>query len=153
MQYPFHNARLNEEITHAYHAVALDEARKDFPPCLWDESAAKPGQTVEQVWFAGAHSDVGGWYDERGLSDIALRWMLENAGNCGMRLKREVFANVKGDPLGKLHNSYTAFWRFRGKHKRQVPAQGKVHKSVQTRMEQAGYKPVMPLPGDAEFVE
>ena len=27
------------------------------------------------MWFAGAHSNVGGGYDEHGLSDVALAWM------------------------------------------------------------------------------
>ena len=37
---------------------------------------------IEQIWFAGVHSDVGGWYDERGLSTVALHWMLEKASAC-----------------------------------------------------------------------
>ena len=149
----FHNARLNPEITHAYHAVALDEIRKDFPPCLWDEKNATSGQTVEQVWFAGVHSDVGGWYDERGLSDIALRWMLEKARQCGMKLKDEEFAEVKGDPLAEKNDSHKGFWNFRGKHERKVPSGGKVHASVKERMENSDYEPVLPLPTDAEYVE
>ena len=54
------NARLNPEITFAYHALAIDERRKDFRPCLWDARNTRTGQTLEQVWFAGVHSDVGG---------------------------------------------------------------------------------------------
>ena len=149
----FHDTRLNPEIANAYHAVALDEVRKDFPPCLWDEKNISPGQVMEQVWFSGVHSDVGGWYDERGLSDIALRWMLEKARKCGMRLQKEEFAKIKGDPLGELHDSHTGLWNFRGKHKRQVPPGGKVHKSVKERMEGMCYEPVKPLPNNAQFVE
>ena len=147
----FHDARLNPEIANAYHAVALDEMRKDFPPCLWDEKNISDGQKVEQVWFAGVHSDVGGWYDERGLSDIALRWMLEKAQKCEMELKPEEFAKVKGDPLGKQHDSHQGFWNFRGKHERQVPSGAQVHESVKMRMEGGNYKPVMPL-NDVEYV-
>jgi hypothetical protein len=35
----------------------------------------KASQTLKQVWFAGVHSNIGGGYDEHGLSDIALAWM------------------------------------------------------------------------------
>ena len=62
----FHDATLHPDVAFGYHALAIDEKRRDFPPCLWDEANAVPGQTIEQVWFAGSHSDVGGWYDERG---------------------------------------------------------------------------------------
>ena len=54
------NARLNPEIAYAYHALAIDERRKDFQPCLWDERNRQPGQALEQVWFAGVHSRRGG---------------------------------------------------------------------------------------------
>ena len=47
------NTRLIPEIAFAYHALAIDERRKDFQPCLWDERNRRPGQTMQQVWFAG----------------------------------------------------------------------------------------------------
>ncbi|MGI9251868.1 MAG: DUF2235 domain-containing protein [Pseudohongiellaceae bacterium] len=148
----FHDTRLNKEVSNAYHAIALDEVRKDFPPCLWDEDNISKGQIMEQVWFAGVHSDVGGWYDERGLSDITLRWMLGNARRCGMKLKQREFAKVRGNALEQQHDSHTGFWNFRGKHKRQVPPQGKIHESVRERMENTSYKPVRELPADVEYV-
>lgn len=150
----FHDHRLNPEIPYAYHAVALDEIRKDFPPCLWDERRVDSSkQTLEQVWFAGVHSDVGGWYKEHGLSDIALRWMLANAKKCGMQLNEEKFANVKGDPLGEQHDSHEGIFAIRGKYKRKVLSEkisppAKVHKSVQERMEKTGYEPIKPLPNE-----
>jgi uncharacterized protein (DUF2235 family) len=49
----FYNARLNPEVKFGYHALAIDEKRKDFPHHAWDESDSVPGQTIEQVWFAG----------------------------------------------------------------------------------------------------
>ena len=149
----FHNAKLNPDVTYAYHAVALDEVRKDFPPCLWDEKNIKDGQTVEQVWFAGVHTDVGGGYPDRGLSDITLRWMLEKAQQCGMQLDGNKFAKVKGNTLGKLHDSHTGLWTIRGKHERKVPSGGKVHVSVRARMKGGKYKPVKPLPGNVRFVK
>ena len=149
----FHDTRLNREVAHAYHAVALDEIRKDFPPCLWDESNRAPGQTVEQVWFAGVHSDIGGWYSERGLSDITLRWMLQAARQHGMRLKPKEFAALQPNPLAPQHDSHKGFWNFRGKHPRQPAPGAKIHRSVRERMQNSDYKPVKPLPDGAVFVD
>jgi uncharacterized protein (DUF2235 family) len=63
-------------------ALAIDERRAPFTPTLWYQKP-KPDQTVEQVWFAGVHSDVGGGYPRAGLSDIALEWMLDRAMRVG----------------------------------------------------------------------
>ena len=130
----FHDATLNAEVAHGYHALAIDERRRDFPPSLWDETSLHPGQTVEQVWFAGVHSDVGGWYDERGLSNIALHWMLENAQRCGLALDAAELARHQGNPHDKAHESYTGFWRMRGAKRRTIPEGAKIHASVQERM-------------------
>ena len=45
---------------------------------LWDP-VEEPSQRLEQVWFAGAHANVGGGYADNQLSDIPLLWMLDRA--------------------------------------------------------------------------
>ena len=75
----FFDATLHHDVTYGYHAVSVDERRKKFPVSLWNEAAKADRQTIEQVWFPGVHSDVGGSYAEAGLSDVALQWMLEKA--------------------------------------------------------------------------
>ncbi len=69
------------------HAVALDERRAYFPQNLWGADP-KIGTDVVQVWFPGVHCDVGGGYSEAeaGLSKIALRWMVEQAKQFGVRI-------------------------------------------------------------------
>lgn len=84
-KYEFHDTELSSTVRHAYHALAIDERRGPFQPSLWAYKP-KPGQTVEQVWFAGVHSDVGGGYENVGLSDIALDWMLGKARDAGLKL-------------------------------------------------------------------
>jgi hypothetical protein len=61
--------------------MAIDERRIDFPVTRW-----KGRENVAQVWFAGAHSDLGGGNkpDESGLSDIALRWMMRKLAGVGV---------------------------------------------------------------------
>ena len=151
----WHDARLTPETTHACHAVAIDERRRDFPPCLWDESSVEDGQMLEQVWFAGVHSDVGGWYDERGLSNIALQWMLGRARACGMYLDDEALAHRRhlGDPLGKMHESFTGFWRFRGSRRRRIPEGACIHRSVITRMDHPPSRYVPNLPEVCTIVD
>lgn len=83
--YEFHDTGLSRIVENAYHAVALDENRKDYDATLWDPREA-PEQTIEQRWFAGAHCDVGGGYPDRQLSDIALRWMQDKARALGLEL-------------------------------------------------------------------
>ena len=133
----FHDARLNPEVSYGYHAVALDEMRKKFPPCMWEEK-----ENIEQVWFAGVHSDVGGWYSsDTDLSDIALKWMAGKAQKHGLKFDNAKLKAIKGNPLGKQHESYTgAMWKMMGKHIRQIPAGCKVHSSVKKRIEGMQYK-------------
>ena len=94
----FFDEKLNDQITFGYHAVSIDEKRKKFPVSLWDENNISQGQTIKQVWFAGVHSDVGGFYKERGLSDVALIWILENAQAAGMRLHHNWKSKLNPDP-------------------------------------------------------
>ena len=148
----FYDTSLNPEVRYGCHSIALDEQRRDFAPCLWDETKKNPGQTIDQVWFAGGHSDVGGWYAERGLSETTLRYMLSRARAQGMKLHEDKFNGIRSNPLDKMHDSYKGFWHFRGSHKRQVPAGAKIHHSVSERMKKTNYKPVRPLPDDVTFV-
>jgi uncharacterized protein (DUF2235 family) len=76
--FAFHDTELSGSVRFAYHALAIDERRGPFKPTLWDYKP-KLGQKVEQVWFGGVHSDIGGGYPAAGLSDIALQWMMDKA--------------------------------------------------------------------------
>jgi hypothetical protein len=73
------------------HALAVDEHREAFEPTPWRQQKFADAPTpTEQVWFAGAHADVGGGYlDEEkrktehplALDDITLDWMLRRVLN------------------------------------------------------------------------
>lgn len=80
-KYYFHDVQLSDRIDVALHAVAIDEKRSAFAPTLWvrkpDGPPPPPGQTVEQVWFSGVHSNIGGSYTDAGLSDTTLDWMIK----------------------------------------------------------------------------
>ena len=86
-RFKFKNHKLSAQVRHAYHAIAADEQRESFAPLLWDERDKNTveDQTIEQVWFAGVHSNVGGGYPRHGLSLVALDWMMTKAESCGLR--------------------------------------------------------------------
>lgn len=65
-------------IKRACHALSIDDDRRTFYPELWNEKEVPAGQ-VEQVWFAGVHSNVGGGYVKHGMSLVALDWMMAEA--------------------------------------------------------------------------
>jgi uncharacterized protein (DUF2235 family) len=108
----FHDVQLSSAVERAYHALAIDERRGPFEPTLWDY-VPKDGQIVEQVWFCGVHSDIGGGYSETGLSDIALDWMLGKAQQAGLALDPAVLAArpLHLDPMSEIHNSKTGLYR------------------------------------------
>jgi hypothetical protein len=76
-RYGFHDTELSRLVENAFHALAIDEQRGPFVPSLW-QRPGKPiyGQIVEQVWFPGVHSNVGGSYPDTDLADLTLRWMV-----------------------------------------------------------------------------
>ena len=150
----FFDATLHHDIAYGYHAVSVDERRKKFPVSLWNEAAKSDRQTIEQVWFPGVHSDVGGSYAEAGLSDIALQWMLEKAENRGLCLKPDWLSKLTPDPCGMLHDSRTGLWRMWRPAPRVIPSVLKVHRSVRTRMDnpESAYGPSN-LPNDYTVVD
>jgi len=75
---------LPKHITHARHALAIHERRREMEPTLWKKWASS--QTVKQVWFPGAHSDVGGGYPEMRLANAPLRWVGSEAASYGLKL-------------------------------------------------------------------
>jgi Uncharacterized alpha/beta hydrolase domain (DUF2235) len=95
-------------IARAIHAN-VDTDGVPFVPTLWTGEPPRQSR-IEQVWFAGAHSDVGGGYIDRGLADIPLRWMADQATECGLKLDASMLpAPPTLDPLAPLHESRSWF--------------------------------------------
>ena len=66
------------------HAVSIDEKRKQF----YYEPIDLRHPNSKEVFFSGVHSNIGGGYKREGLSKIALEWMLGEATNSGLRLRK-----------------------------------------------------------------
>ena len=73
----FHDLELAPDVRHARQGLALDERRGPYVPSVWPTPPAGRHASFAQVWFPGGHGDVGGGKPETGLSDGALRWMVE----------------------------------------------------------------------------
>ncbi|MBR0711507.1 DUF2235 domain-containing protein [Bradyrhizobium liaoningense] len=84
--FEFHDVGLSQTVKLNLHALAIDEHRLSFEPALWRKPKfGKISAPTEQVWFVGAHSDIGGGYvdeerrklfEQTALDDLSLDWML-----------------------------------------------------------------------------
>jgi uncharacterized protein (DUF2235 family) len=150
VNYGFLDTSLNPKIANAFQALAIDERRKEFPPTLWTSNPA-PGQTVQQVWFCGVHSDVGGGYQvgadaiATALSDITLSWMMNKAQSLGVAFSPAALTQYPCplDPayaLDQLHDSWSLIWGF--PVRRRVPPASSLANSVLIRyLHHVGYSP------------
>ncbi|NKY86236.1 DUF2235 domain-containing protein [Nocardia veterana] len=130
-RYRFHDVRLSPNVRYARQALAIDERRRMYAPCLWevtDEPAGGPrgADRVQQVWFEGVHTDIGGGYADSRLSDITLRWMVDQARAAGLGFDEERIeqllnrrATTRSAPATavepespvRAHDSLTVFYR------------------------------------------
>ena len=126
-RHEFHDVELSRYVKHACHALAIDERRGPFRPSLW-RAQPKPGQIVEQVWFAGVHSDVGGSLDPA-LGQPTLEWMKERASSAGLVLEETAESPtgsrlVMPEPEGLLAR-LIAWLRLRWSRPRQIGGTGR----------------------------
>ena len=140
----FSNSVLNPDVRFGYQSLAINERRYFLQPSIWYEDVTHGGQTIEQVWFAGCHGDVGGQDADRGISDIPLEWMLNRAEDCGLVLKTAWQDDLLPDPLANVRASDNGFWRL-GAEDRPICEGAKIHRSVFERIETLGDRPA-PLP-------
>ncbi len=107
--YGFHDRELSRWVHTARQALSIDDDRRTFHPNVW--STHKPRgerdrlcQDVKQVWFAGAHSNVGGSYPKDGLAFVTLDWMLGESDALGrdrIWLKGDTVTPVTADTADK----------------------------------------------------
>ena len=135
----FHNHDLSHVVKHGFHALAHDETRAAFAPVLWECEQGYEGK-VEQVWFPGAHGDVGGqlggFEAARPLSNIPLVWMLEKAASCGLPLPDGWRARCETDPHAPARGTWRGHGRIFMTRKKRVVGQDaseRLHESVTVR--------------------
>ena len=136
----FVDTRLSNKVQNGFHAVAVDELRGDFPVTAWESRAG-----IKQVWFVGAHADVGGGYSaqESRLSDFALEWMMKQLAEVGVRLATPL--TYTPEPLidPEIHKPWTkAPFALLPRSARQVAGTDTIHDSVLRRWQaDARYRP------------
>ena len=137
-KYKYHDVGLNPTIQNAYHALAIDERRKPFAPNLWTRPAGWTGQ-LEQAWFAGVHSNIGGGYAPDGLANEPLHWMIEKAEALGLEFDSAYLAHFLPCFNSVLHDSMTLMYRAMGPEVRTIgehAAAGEaIHQSAVDRMQ------------------
>lgn len=120
------HTRHNPIVQTVRHALSLHERRSFYAPTTWGgvDADTRPAvfvpacwgssgcsapairrQDVNEVWFAGCHSDVGGGYPSGDSSpaDVSLRWMLEEARTHGLMISHEAEVNELATTITKWH--------------------------------------------------
>lgn len=112
-KHQFHDAELSDVVECAFHALAIDEKRGPFGPVLWQKKCGKDlPKVVEQVWFPGVHSNVGGGWSDSGVSDLTLTWMISRVqANSDLAFDEAYMEdNLRPDPLGQIYDSRSALY-------------------------------------------
>jgi uncharacterized protein (DUF2235 family) len=91
-----HDLDFPPNVAHCFHAMALDESRLLFPLTRLNRTRDTTGR-LQEVWFRGVHSDVGGGNGNRGLNWVALNWMYAAAQRCGVPLNAAAVAKNLAD--------------------------------------------------------
>jgi uncharacterized protein (DUF2235 family) len=125
--------RHNPNVAYVRHALSLDERRGWFDATTWGrlDLDRKPDaawsrlsepvrhqiekQDIEEVWFRGCHSDIGGGDREEQSARIALRWMLGEAAQAELRLNDNGCRLLESPPereRAEVHESDTLAWRL-----------------------------------------
>ena len=61
-------------VQFAFQALALNESRASFKPCVWEKKECTTS-VVNQCWFLGSHRDIGGNGDSA-LGAVTFIWMI-----------------------------------------------------------------------------
>jgi len=137
------NAHYPSNIDYACHALAVDEFRPHFAPTLWEQipkldqkkdkdGKHKPISNVEQRWFVGAHSNIGGGYPDNTLSNKPIKWIYRHAKAHGLKMAsfrgphKEVHLD---EPISDSFAPFRAIYRFVGQRQYFRPIHSPLHKS------------------------
>ncbi|KAI5465661.1 hypothetical protein BGZ63DRAFT_348553 [Mariannaea sp. PMI_226] len=81
----WYDTSLSDRIEHAFQALALDEHRPPFSPAVWERLPSNKDDTdLRQVWFPGNHANCGGGWDDQGMANITLAWMMDQLASIGV---------------------------------------------------------------------
>lgn len=115
--FKFPRQTLSPLINKACHALSIDDERHTFHPLMFDQST-ESGERIEQVWFAGVHSNVGGGYPKQGMAHASLDWMINEAQANALLVNPNVTDALRADVNvhDKLYDSragLATYYRYR----------------------------------------
>lgn len=143
-------------VARVRHAVSIDEARVPFrvglvTPRPWD------ADSMEEVWFAGVHSDVGGTFEnDTVLSRTACKWVIDGAADAGLHVKASQYQALFDpdvDPLAGLVHRNSVVWWLAGHRRRRVPEDASLHESVRYRLDRTEPLYAPRLPGSRRWAD
>ena len=140
----FHNTHLSVVVENSFQALALDEQRRPYWGILWTNFVPKQAQAtpkgtvnpshaqsaapasaeasraddrmIEQRWFAGAHSNVGGGYRNDSIAQRPLAWIQHKAKESGVAFRSEIATDDDRDLKQVPRDSHREFlagaWRW-----------------------------------------
>ncbi|MET4638332.1 DUF2235 domain-containing protein [Mycetocola sp. 2940] len=94
-----------------FHALAVDEHRYAYRPNILrvsEPESTQPFATFEQRWFPGAHSNIGGGYENDTAALLSLSWMQDNAAKAGLQFKHNVALRAD-DHTAPIADSFSSF--------------------------------------------
>lgn len=130
----------------ARHALAIDEKRRPYAEYRLDKDLVrKRAGELQEMWFAGIHSDVGGYFEDHRLSDLALAWVIDGAIDAGLQVDPKAYeAHLGVEPgtplpddhcLGRIHgNEWPWALVGLGWRRRVIRSDDEVHPSVHARI-------------------
>jgi hypothetical protein len=138
----------------ARQALGIDEQRKVFAPEIW-KGPASSRQSLQQRWFPGVHSNVGGGYEKDGVANLALHWMTGEAAAVGLDFNQTFLGKYRQWVGDTQYNSFGKLYRLLGRRLRDLDAGSdhhlELHESVLELVkfnsdEQPPYRPRNLLP-------
>lgn len=125
VRFRFPDQILHENVEKACHAIAIDDERRTFWPVMWNEGDEPNAARIEQVWFPGVHSNVGGGYPKDQMAMVSLDWMMAKAEKEGLLFYKDVRAGVReaANAHGKQYDSragLAAYYRYKPRVIKQI---------------------------------
>lgn len=107
VRFRFRDQDLHKNVEKACHAIAIDDERRTFWPVMWNEHGKAESERIEQVWFPGVHSNVGGGYPKDQMAMVSLDWMMARADSSGLKFYKDVREKVReaANAHGRLYDS------------------------------------------------
>lgn len=111
--YRFLDVNLSDSVEVARQALAIDERRLTFAPCVWTRGT-NDRTDLEQVWFEGVHSDIGGGFGRTEPADLTLAWMVTEAGRRGLEFHPDRLPMGRPPLLDACYDPHTSMkWPYR----------------------------------------